>query len=83
MQAYRTGSPMVISSGYLARVDAERCQACGLCAGRCPFDAITMHGVATIDAEACMGCGVCVTGCEAGALELVRDEGKPEPLQIP
>lgn len=83
MQAYRSGSPMVISSGYLARVDAERCQACGLCAERCPFDAITIHHVAIIDAEACMGCGVCVTGCEAGAIELLCDETKPEPLQIP
>ncbi len=43
MKAQRNGTPMLASSGYLSRVDAEKCQACGTCAEFCQFDAISIQ----------------------------------------
>jgi ferredoxin len=91
MQAWQNDTPMLISSGYVSRVDAGLCRACGTCAQCCPFEAVIMaerrnNGgstqLAVIDVDACMGCGVCVSRCEQGALSLVRDPSKGEPLEI-
>jgi ferredoxin len=35
-----------------------------------------------VDTTACMGCGVCVSKCPEGALSLVRDPTRGEPLEI-
>jgi ferredoxin len=83
MQAWRNGTPMLASSGYVSRVNAERCIGCGACAGSCPFDAIHVgEGVATVDGARCLGCGVCVSRCQQDALSLARDPDKSEPLEI-
>ena len=83
MQAQRNGTPMIASSGYVARVDVELCIGCGECADVCQFAAISVdNGFARIDAGACMGCGVCVVHCPEEAIELVRDPAKGEPLEI-
>ena len=83
MQAHQRGTPMLASSGYVSRVDVDRCAGCGLCAEVCPFSAIAVEeGVATVDAAACMGCGVCVLRCPQEALALVRDPARGEPLEI-
>jgi ferredoxin len=82
MSAHRSGVPMVISSGYVARVSEEACAGCGLCAERCPFDAIQMaDGLARVDMAACMGCGVCGQSCPCEAVHLARDASKPAPLE--
>lgn len=74
---------MLASSGYVARVDAGLCAACGTCAESCQFAAISVDaGSASIDAPACMGCGVCVAKCSEGALSLERDPARGEPLEI-
>jgi len=44
MQAHREGTPMLVSSGYVARVDEGACTGCGLCARVCPFEAVRMAG---------------------------------------
>ncbi len=83
MQAWQHGTPMLASSGYVARVDASRCAACGTCSQFCQFGAIAVtDGRAVVDGTLCMGCGVCVSKCEQGALSLLRDPSRGEPLQI-
>ncbi len=83
MQAWRHGTPMLASSGYLATLDAALCVGCGTCASRCPFGAVTMEdGQPQVNVGKCMGCGVCVSHCSAGALSLARAPEKGEPLEI-
>ena len=83
MQAWRNGTPMLASSGYVSQVDAEQCIGCGVCAEFCQFEALSVSdGVAAVDGALCMGCGVCVSRCGEGALSLVRDPSKGEPLEI-
>lgn len=83
MQAQRNGTPMIASSGYVAVVDEGLCAGCGECAEVCQFAAIWVDdGLAEIDAAACMGCEVCVAHCPQGAIELVREPAKGEPLEI-
>jgi ferredoxin len=83
MHAHRRGVPMLTSSGYVSRVDAELCVGCGLCVDFCQFKALSMNnGMASVDAAACMGCGVCVSKCAEGALSLVRDPARGVPLEI-
>jgi len=83
MQAWKHGTPMLASSGYVADVDHEACTACGACAERCPFGALNVtDGLLSIDRNACMGCGVCVAACSQDALTLRRDPVKGEPLRI-
>ncbi|MBC7316419.1 MAG: 4Fe-4S binding protein, partial [Chloroflexi bacterium] len=67
MQAQQHGTPMLISSGYVAEVEAALCQGCGTCARVCPFGAITFDEQPIVDRAVCMGCGVCVNHCPAGA----------------
>lgn len=82
IEAMRSHSPMVTSSGYVAKFDHNECSACGNCEDVCPFDAITVNGYAAVKYEACMGCGVCVSQCPNEAIELVRDEAKGIPLDV-
>jgi NAD-dependent dihydropyrimidine dehydrogenase PreA subunit len=83
MQAHQHGTPMLASSGYVSRVDADLCTGCGTCTESCQFGALALDdGLVTIDPIACMGCGVCVSKCAQGALSLVRDPDRGEPLEI-
>lgn len=83
MQAWKHGTPMLASSGYVAVLDAALCLGCGACAARCPFGAVgSSDGNPIVDFEACMGCGVCVAHCPSGALNLVRAPERGEPLEI-
>ena len=55
----------------VAILDAEKCTACGACAKRCPFGAISFKpGAVTLSAEACWGCGICRSACSKHAITL-------------
>jgi ferredoxin len=83
MNAHRTGTPMLASSGYRGKIQEGSCTGCGACADACPFQAITVQGeTAQVDPNLCMGCGVCVDRCGHGAISLDRDNSLPEALEI-
>jgi ferredoxin len=83
MQAWSNGTPMLISSGYVARVDEDLCAGCGLCVDYCQFEAISANnGHAVVGYSACMGCGVCVSKCPEQAISLMRDASRGKPLEI-
>jgi dihydroorotate dehydrogenase subfamily 1 len=55
-----------------AKVIAEKCNACSLCASLCLYDAIKMlDQKAHIDQNNCCGCGLCESICPVRAIELV------------
>lgn len=61
------------SSSFQAEVNADLCDACGVCQTRCQMDALSDgdDGKARVDATHCIGCGLCVTTCPSEALRLV------------
>ncbi|MCP4750480.1 MAG: 4Fe-4S dicluster domain-containing protein [Proteobacteria bacterium] len=75
----------IYPSNYRVKVTESSCRACGLCARRCPVDAIQFKASAeatnkfrkavTVDDHLCIGCGVCVYKCKSSAIVLER---KPE-----
>jgi ferredoxin len=73
----------VISSGYVAQVDAARCDGCGTCSQTCFFEAVTLTGGKAVqDRELCLGCGLCVERCPNQARALVADPARGLPLDI-
>ena len=65
----------VAKSNYVSKVDQESCKGCGLCANRCPFNAIAIENEkASVVPNKCYGCGVCAVTCPTGAIKLYRDE---------
>ncbi len=55
-----------------ARIDPEKCTACGLCARVCPYHAIEGSkeiGFYRVVEAACQGCGTCVPECGFGAVD--------------
>lgn len=82
MKAQRNGTPMLTSSGYVCKLETEKCVKCGECAPMCQFDAIDMDRDYHIDEASCMGCGVCINACDHEALSLVPEPSRGEPLEI-
>ena len=82
MKAHRNGTPMIISSGYVCKVNADKCIVCGVCIDTCQFNALSIKGDLQCDSDLCMGCGLCVEHCAQEALSLERDLTKPAPLEI-
>jgi NAD-dependent dihydropyrimidine dehydrogenase PreA subunit len=82
MKAHQNGTPMIISSGFVSKIDDEKCILCGICTETCQFGALSIDEHLICDTALCMGCGVCVSHCAQGALSLERDETKPPPLEV-
>ncbi|GAP21319.1 4Fe-4S binding protein [Leptolinea tardivitalis] len=82
IEAQRNGTPMLASSGYVAVIDDDKCQMCGICQKKCQFSAISHKEKYTVNTAVCMGCGVCVNQCKSNAIHLVRDASRGEPLEI-
>jgi len=67
-------------SNYYAVNNQDACSGCGVCAKRCPFEAIEIivgdngKRVACIDSGKCVGCGVCARFCPAKSLGLKRHD---------
>jgi Pyruvate/2-oxoacid:ferredoxin oxidoreductase delta subunit len=83
MQAHRSGTPMLASSGYISQVDEDLCIGCSDCAEYCQFHALeVVDGINHVNLEKCMGCGVCISKCDQGALSLVLEPTKGIPLEV-
>ena len=66
-------------------IDPQKCQACLICARKCPADAIsggkkTIH---VIDQELCTNCGTCFEVCPSKFGAVVKISGEPVPPPIP
>ncbi len=71
-------------SNYMAVADLQTCKGCGLCAERCPMEAILMEAtpdarnktgkISIIDTEKCIGCGVCAHKCPTQSITLIHRE---------
>jgi F420-non-reducing hydrogenase iron-sulfur subunit len=66
-------------------IDPEKCQACGICARRCPAEAIIggKNLIHVIDQEKCIKCGTCIEVCPPrfeAVKKLTADEPVPAPL---
>ncbi|MFC1610566.1 4Fe-4S dicluster domain-containing protein [Myxococcota bacterium] len=74
----------VVSSSYVAELDAAKCNGCGKCAKACPIDVITMVPAeptpavpkrkkrSQLDPAGCLGCGVCHGACKFDGIRLRR-----------
>ncbi len=66
------GYQVFIPSPFAAVVDEDACNACELCAKRCPVNAIEVAEAASVNVDKCLGCGVCVPKCKTEAIKLER-----------
>jgi F420-non-reducing hydrogenase iron-sulfur subunit len=66
-------------------IDPEKCQACMICARRCPAEAIigTKNQIHIIDQEKCIKCGTCFEVCPAKFGAVIEIVGEPAPPPIP
>ena len=53
-----------------AKVDQDKCTACGACESACPVEAIKVNDKAKVDEETCIDCGACVDECPVEAISL-------------
>jgi ferredoxin len=76
---YREG---IAKTPFLAAIDREKCNGCGLCFPACNVNAISQKEadpgkersgrLAVLDEVACLGCGVCAQACRRGAVTLIE-----------
>jgi Fe-S-cluster-containing hydrogenase component 2 len=66
-------------------IDPEKCQACMICAKRCPVEAIisAKNQVHVIDQEKCIKCGTCFEVCPPKFRAVTEISGEPVPPPIP
>ncbi|NIM59640.1 MAG: hypothetical protein GTO16_11970 [Candidatus Aminicenantes bacterium] len=64
-------------SGFIALLDLELCNQCGICLEKCIFGAISHEKeILQFDADRCFGCGLCAYNCPLSAIKLVLNENK-------
>lgn len=67
-------------------IDPEKCQACMICAKRCPAEAIEggKNMIHVIDQDKCIKCGTCLEACPPrfGSIKKIMGEPVPPPLPV-
>ncbi len=74
------GTQTLLKGHYIARVDYDDCNGCGICVQRCQFGAAKYEvriDKANIDPMRCYGCGLCETGCPRDAIAMIDKAGLP------
>ena len=69
-----------LKSHYVAVVDYNICNGCGVCVQRCQFGSLKFEVTtdkANIDPFRCYGCGLCETGCPRRAITLLDRTSLP------
>ena len=70
----------LVSSSFIASLNADTCTGCGTCVERCQMEAIHLtDSTAALDLKRCIGCGLCVTTCPTHSLSLVRKPKAKQP----
>ena len=76
--AMRASIPMKLgyleAEGIVADMDLTDCNQCGLCAKKCPFNAIKIHEDKTPEVlkALCKGCGLCAADCPNECISIVH-----------
>lgn len=74
---------MLLSSGYRAVYNQDKCTFCGKCEEACPFNAVNISdGMIDLNPGKCFGCGVCVDKCPEGAIKLTEVHSGTIPLDV-
>ena len=74
------GITKLIKGHYIARVDYDTCNGCGVCVQRCQFGAAKYEvriNKANIDPMRCFGCGLCETACPRSAITMIDKASLP------
>ncbi|MGZ3613554.1 MAG: ATP-binding protein [Thermodesulfobacteriota bacterium] len=70
----------LVSSSFIANLNADTCTGCGTCVERCQMEAIHLtDSTAALDLKRCIGCGLCVSTCPSDSLSLVRKPKMEQP----
>lgn len=64
------GFECIEGTGYIANIDSEKCNDCGICLDICQFEAISECFY--IDKNRCKGCGMCISKCPNDAISFVK-----------
>jgi len=66
-------------------IDPAKCQACMICAKRCPVEAISggKNLIHVIDQETCIKCGTCFEACPPRFGAVAKISGEPVPPPLP
>lgn len=66
-------------------IDPEKCQACTICAKRCPVEAIdgAPKKIHIVDQEKCIKCGTCLEACPAKFGAVTKISRQPVPPPVP
>jgi len=67
----RIGQVQENKDNEVARVNAQKCNGCGVCIESCPVNAIILNDIAIVDENKCTGCGICIDRCPLGAITMV------------
>ena len=63
----------VLPSNFIAKLNEDNCNNCGVCLDRCHFNALkSVNNEVKLDTSLCAGCGLCVNTCPTSALQLIR-----------